>query len=99
MAFTLHILYLLQVSRSKYPLGTKVAKQFHGKRYEGELRGYDALEDYYCIYYEDGDSDELDCAEMDQAVQDYDQEVICSDLSITSWYRLTQRCIGASNNR
>jgi hypothetical protein len=62
-------------SRSKYPLGTKVAKHFHGQRYEGELLGYDALEDYYWILYDDGDSEQLDCAEMYQAVQEYDQEV------------------------
>jgi hypothetical protein len=40
-----------------------------------ELRGFDAKENYYWIYYEDGDSEQLDCAEMDQAVQEYGHEV------------------------
>jgi hypothetical protein len=54
---------------SKYPLGTKVAKHFHGEEFEGEMRGYDAQKDYYFILYKDEDSEELDCVEMDQAVQ------------------------------
>jgi hypothetical protein len=69
------LLRLLQVNRSKYPFGTKVAKFFHGTRYEGELLGYDAKEDYFWILYSDGDSNELDYAEMYQAVQEHGQEV------------------------
>jgi hypothetical protein len=54
---------------SKYPLGTKVAKHFDKGKFEGEMRGYDAQNDYYFILYKDEDSEELDCVEMDQAVQ------------------------------
>jgi hypothetical protein len=67
---------MLQISMSKYPLGTKVAKQFHEGKFEGELRGYNAQEDFYFILYKDGDSEDLDCVEMDQAVQEHLQQVL-----------------------
>jgi hypothetical protein len=69
------LLRLLQVNRSKYPFGTKVAKFFHGTKYEGELLGFDAKEDYYWILYSDGDSEDLNYAEMYKAVQEQGQEV------------------------
>jgi hypothetical protein len=67
---------MLQISKSKYPLGTKVAKQFHEGKFEGELRGYNAQEDFYFIMYKDGDSEDLDCVEMDQAVQEHPHQVL-----------------------
>jgi hypothetical protein len=93
------LLRLLQVNRSKYPFGTKVAKFFHGTRYEGELLGYDAKEDYYWILYSDGDSDELDYAEMYQAVQEHGQEVkamvwcLRSSCPAATLLRLIRKCV------
>jgi hypothetical protein len=64
---------------SKYPLGTKVAKRFDEEEFEGEMRGYDAQNDYYFILYKDKDFEQLDCVEMDQAVQQHLQvlDMLC----------------------
>jgi Lamin-B receptor of TUDOR domain len=54
------IFILNTVGRSKYSLGWLVAKRFHGSKFERELLGYDATEEYYLIFYKDGDCDELE---------------------------------------
>jgi hypothetical protein len=93
------LLRLLQVNRCKYPFGTKVAKFFDGTRYEGELLGYDAKEDYYWILYSDDDFEDLDYAEMYQAVQEHGQEVqamgCCSKSSCpaATVFRLIRKCV------
>jgi hypothetical protein len=73
---------MLQISKSKYPLGTKVAKQFHEGKFEGELRGYNAQEDFYFILYKHGDSEDLDCVEMDQAVQEHPHQVLAMSFQL-----------------
>jgi hypothetical protein len=67
---------MLQISKSKYSLGTKVARRFDGKMHEGEVCGYDAQESYYFIWYNDDDFEEPDCEEMAEAVQEHLQQVI-----------------------
>jgi hypothetical protein len=97
------LLRLLQVNRSKYSFGTKMAKFFHGTRYEGELLGYDAKEDYHWILYSDGDYEDLNYAEMYQAVQEHGQEarqwfgaryhLVPQPLYFDSYANVSWRCI------
>ena len=55
----------------QFPVGTKVAKEFDGEWYEGAVRRYDAGDDLYWVLYTDGDSEDMDCDEVQQTVQDY----------------------------
>jgi hypothetical protein len=59
----------------QFPVGTKVAKKFDDEWYEGVVRRYDADDDLYWVLYTDGDSEDMDCDEAQQAVQDYKQHM------------------------
>jgi hypothetical protein len=60
----------------KWPVGTKIAKQFYDKDgtakwFDGIMRKYINDGDLYWILYSDGDMEDLNAAEMQQAVEDY----------------------------
>jgi hypothetical protein len=69
-------------SSGKWPLGTKVAKQFGEERFEGTYRKYhnDEDEDLYWIVYSDGDHEDFNAVEMQQGVKDYRTHFIGTDL-------------------
>jgi hypothetical protein len=61
---------------SLYPIGTKVAKQFDGPAgelvwFEGVVQRYDEEDGLYWILYSDGDSEDMNEAEVREAVHDY----------------------------
>eukprot|EP00953_Heterococcus_sp_UTEX-ZZ885_P006299 3854-Heterococcus_DN1.PRE.1 len=64
----------------QFPLGTKVAKKFDDEWYEGAVRRYDTDDDLYWVLYIDGDSEDMDFDEVQQAVQDYKQQLQSSEL-------------------
>jgi hypothetical protein len=76
-----------------------VAKFLDRTRYEGELLVYDAKEGNYWILYSDDDFEDLDYAEMYQAVQEHGQEVKtmvwCSKPSCpaATVFRLIRKCV------
>jgi hypothetical protein len=54
---------------SLYPIGTKVAKQFEGDDqqlgwFEGVVQRFDDEEDLYWVLYSEGDSEEMEAAEV-----------------------------------
>jgi hypothetical protein len=63
----------------QFPVGTKVAKKFDGIWYGGAVRRYDADDDLYWVLYRDGDSEDMDCDEVQQAVQDYKQHMLTDE--------------------
>jgi hypothetical protein len=63
-------------SASLYPIGTNVAKQFDGPAgqlvwFEGVVQRYDEEDGLYWILYSDGDSEDMNEAEVRDAVHDY----------------------------
>jgi hypothetical protein len=63
-------------SASLYPIGTKVAKQFDGVDgelvwFEGVVQRHDEEDDLYWVLYNDGDSEDMNEAEVRDAVHDY----------------------------
>ena len=42
-----------------YPTGTIICKKFNKKYYEGEITGYDSINNFYKIKYLDGDIKEF----------------------------------------
>jgi hypothetical protein len=61
---------------SLFPVGTKVAKQFENNDqqlvwFEGALQRYDEEENLYWVLYTDGDSEDMDGAEVRDAVHSY----------------------------
>jgi hypothetical protein len=61
---------------SLFPVGTKVAKQFEGddqqlEWFEGAIERIDEDDNLYWVLYTDGDSEDMDEAEVRDAVHDY----------------------------
>jgi Lamin-B receptor of TUDOR domain len=61
---------------SLFPLGTKVAKQFEGddqqlEWFEGAIERFDEDDKLYWVLYTDGDSEDMDEAEVRDAVHNY----------------------------
>jgi hypothetical protein len=61
---------------SLFPVGTKVAKQFEGdeqqlKWFEGAIQRIDEDDNLYWVLYTDGDSEDVDEAEVRDAVHNY----------------------------
>jgi hypothetical protein len=76
-----------------YPIGTKVTKQFDGVDgelawFEGVVQRYDEQDGLYWILYSDGDSEDVNEAEVREAVHDYkvymqSQEVV-AEVEVTA---------------
>lgn len=47
-----------------FPIGTKVSKQFDEGLFRGEIRSYDTTNRLYFIRYSDGDTEDMDEAEV-----------------------------------
>jgi hypothetical protein len=58
-------------SGSRWPIGTKVLKQFGAEWFEGAILRYDGEDELYWILYDDGDSEDMDFDEVDKAIADY----------------------------
>jgi hypothetical protein len=61
---------------SLYPIGTNVAQQFDGADgelvwFEGAVHRFDEEEDLYWVLYSDDDSEEMEAAEVREAVHSY----------------------------
>jgi hypothetical protein len=61
---------------SLFPIGTKIAKQFEGddqqlKWFEGAVQRFDEENNLYWVLYTDGDSEDMDEAEVRDAVHHY----------------------------
>jgi hypothetical protein len=61
---------------SLFPVGTKIAKQFEGddqqlKWFEGAIERFDEDDNLYWVLYTDGDSEDMDEAEVRDAVHNY----------------------------
>jgi Lamin-B receptor of TUDOR domain len=61
---------------SQFPIGTKVAKQFDGDDqqlvwFEGAVKRFDEDDKLYWVLYTDGDSEDMDEAEIRDAVHNY----------------------------
>jgi len=51
---------------TRYPIGTKIYKNFDGVFYSGEITDYDAETEYSKITYEDGDQEEIENKDIKQ---------------------------------
>jgi hypothetical protein len=58
-------------SGSRWPIGTKVLKQFGAEWFEGAILRYDGEDELYWILYDDGDSEDMDPQEVEKAIADY----------------------------
>jgi Lamin-B receptor of TUDOR domain len=63
-------------SLSLFPIGTKVAKQFEGDDqqlvwFEGTIQRFDEDDNLYWVLYTDGDSEDMDAAEVRDAAVMY----------------------------
>jgi hypothetical protein len=58
-------------SSSRWPIGTKVLKQFGAEWFEGAILRYDVEDELYWILYDDGDSEDMDFHEVEKAIADY----------------------------
>jgi hypothetical protein len=61
---------------SQFPIGTKVAKQFEGDDqqlvwFEGTIQRFDEDDHLYWVLYTDGDSEDMDAAEVREAAHNY----------------------------
>jgi uncharacterized protein with PIN domain len=61
---------------SQFPIGTQVAKQFEGDDqqlvwFEGTIQRFDEDDELYWVLYTDGDSEDMDEAEVRDAVHNY----------------------------
>jgi hypothetical protein len=66
----------VESTSSLFPIGTKVAKQFEGDDqqlvwFEGTIQRFDEDDNLYWILYTDGDSEDMEEAEVRDAVQNY----------------------------
>jgi hypothetical protein len=58
-------------SGSRWPIGTKVLKQFGAEWFEGAILRYDGEDELYWILYDDGDSEDMELQEVEKAIADY----------------------------
>jgi hypothetical protein len=66
----------VESTSSMFPIGTKVAKQFEGhdqqlEWFEGAVQRFDEDNNLYWVLYTDGDSEDMDEAEIRDAVHNY----------------------------
>lgn len=53
----------------KFPIGTRLLKEFDGTVYQGEVVSYDATRRWYMVKYEDGDQEEMTATELSMQTQ------------------------------
>jgi Lamin-B receptor of TUDOR domain len=66
----------VESASSQFPIGTKVAKQFDGDDqqlvwFEGTIQRFDEDDNLYWVLYTDGDSEDMEEAEVRDAVHNY----------------------------
>ena len=55
-----------KAEKSSYAMGTVIFKPFDGEPFQGVIIGYDGVDNYYKVRYEDGDEEEMDEEEVKQ---------------------------------
>jgi hypothetical protein len=58
-------------SGSRWPIGTRVLKQFGTEWFEGAILRYDVEDELHWILYDDGDSEDMDFDEVEKAITAY----------------------------
>jgi Lamin-B receptor of TUDOR domain len=74
-------------SLSQFPIGTKVAKQFEGDDrqlvwFEGTIERFDEDDNLYWVLYTDGDSEDMEEAEVRDAVHNYRMHLQQDDVTV-----------------